>query len=102
MSTKIPPCLDSAQVDQATSVLRVINHKFRFAIVDCLIENDNMTSQQLVEKIGVNEVYMDEQLDILHENEFVEFDCESGQTTYRVNEQLLSKISAAIRKFATR
>lgn len=100
MSTKVPPCLDSNQVSFATQILRVYKHKFRFAIISRLLEDGEQTSSQIAEGLGLNENYIDKQLDVLLSNGFVDVDFPTGSRFYRVNQRQLSKVNAAVRNFS--
>ncbi len=100
MSTKNPPCLNGEKVELATNLLRVFNHKHRFAIVSELLERGGMDSSKLATKLRLQESYILQQLQVLQQSGLVHsLDIVDG-VKFVANKRAIRKVDQAVRSFS--
>lgn len=100
MSTKNPPCLNGEKVEMATNLLRVFNHKHRFAIVNKLLDNGGMDSTKLAASLRLQESYILEHLSVLQQTGFVtSMDIVDG-VKFVANKRAIRKVDNALRIFS--
>lgn len=100
MSTKNPPCLNGEKVELATNLLRVFNHKHRFAIVNHLLDNGGMDSTKLAASLRLQESYILEHLDVLLQKGLVtSMDIVDG-VKFVANKRAIRKVNEALRSYS--
>lgn len=100
MSTKNPPCLNGEKVELATNLLRVFNHKHRFAIVNRLLDKGGMDSSKLASSLRLQESYILEHLNVLQQTGFVtSMDIVDG-VKFVANKRAIRKMNDAVRNFS--
>ena len=100
MSTKNPPCLNGDKVESATNLLRVFNHKHRFAIINKLLDKGGMDSSRLAASLRLQESYIMEHLQVLQQTGIVQtVDIVDG-VKFVANKRAIRKVNEALRSFS--
>ncbi len=100
MSTKNPPCLNGEKVELATNLLRVFNHKHRFAIVNKLLDKGGMDATRLAISLRLQEPYIMEHLVVLQQTGIVQsIDLLDG-VKFVANKRAIRKVNDALRSFS--
>lgn len=99
MSTKNPPCLNGEKVEMATNLLRVFNHKHRFAIVNQLLNKGSMDSSKLATSLRLQESYILEQLQVLQHSGLVRSLEIVDGVKFVANKRAIRKVDQAVRIF---
>ncbi len=100
MNTKNPPCLNGEKVETATNLLRVFNHKHRFAIINKLLDQGGMDSSKLANSLRLQESYIMEHLLVLQQTGIVQaLDIVDG-VKFVANKRAIRKVNEALRSFS--
>ena len=100
MNTKNPPCLNGDKIDLATQMLRVFNHKHRFAIVNKLLDKGGMDSSRLAATLRLQESYIVEHLQLLQLTGFVQSIEIVDGVKFVANKRAIRKFNEALRSFS--
>ena len=99
MDTKKATGLKSDQVESATHTLRAYKHKFRYDIINRLLDNGSMSSEEIASYLDLSEPYIAEQLAILLENDLIQAEQSPSGVYFSANELRLKKIREGLSSF---
>ncbi|MBI1225295.1 MAG: ArsR family transcriptional regulator [Bacteroidetes bacterium] len=100
MNTKNPPCLNGEKVELAMNLLRVFNHKHRFAIVNKLLDKGGMDTSRLAASLRLQESYILEHLQVLQQTGIVSSIDMLDGIKFVANKRAISKVNNAVRSFS--
>lgn len=83
----------------ATNLLRVFNHKHRFAIVNQLLNKGSMDSSKLATSLRLQESYILEQLQVLQHSGLVRSLEIVDGVKFVANKRAIRKVDQAVRIF---
>lgn len=99
MNTKNPPCLNGEKVELATNLLRVFNHKHRFAIVNKLLDKGGMDTSKLAASLRLQESYILEHLLVLQRTGLVQSIDVLDGVKFVANKRAIRKVNDALCNF---
>ncbi len=99
METKKATWLNTGQVESATHTLRAYKHRFRYDIINKLMTNGRMSSEEIASYLDLSEPYIAEQLDILLGQDLVQSEHAAGSTYFYANESKLRRIKDGLEAF---
>lgn len=100
MSTKNHLCLNGEKVELATNLLRVFNHKHRFAIVNKLLDKGGMDPSRLAASLRLQESYILEHLTVLQQTGIVSSIDVLDGVKFVANKRAIRKVNDALRSFS--
>jgi hypothetical protein len=100
MNTKNPPCLNGDKVELSTNLLRVFNHKHRFAIVNKLLDKGGMDTTRLAASLRLQESYILEHLLVLQRTGMVHSIDVLDGVKFVANKRAIRKVNEALRSFS--
>lgn len=100
MNTKNPPCLNGEKVELATNLLRVFNHKHRFAIINKLLDKGGMDTSKLALSLRLQESYILEHLQVLQQIGIVHSIDVLDGVKFVANKRAIRKVNEALRSFS--
>ena len=100
MNTKNPPCLNGEKVELATNLLRVFNHKHRFAIVIKLLDKGGMDATRLAISLRLQESYILEHLLVLQQTGIVQTIEVLDGVKFVANKRAIRKFNKALCSFS--
>ncbi|MEY3052761.1 MAG: hypothetical protein RLY31_2546 [Bacteroidota bacterium] len=99
METKKATWLNFSQVESATHTLRAYKHRFRYDIINKLMTNGKMSSEEIASYLDLSEPYIAEQLEILLGQDLVQLEHAAGGTYFIANESKLRRIKDGLDAF---
>ena len=99
MSTKNPPCLNGDKVETATNILRLFNHRHRFAIINKLLDDGGMVPTKLAASLRLEQSYILEQLLVLQQMGMVSTIDITDGVKFVANKRAIRKVNEALRSF---
>jgi predicted transcriptional regulator len=99
MNTEKHPPLSSTRINEATNILRVFNHRFRFKFLNGLMSKGKMSSGQIAEQHSLDHPYVDEQMSVLHDFGLVEVEQLEEEVYFSANEKKVKHIQSVVANF---